>query len=150
MSVVAHASGAAQEYTYGVVSDAEHDAAGVRVGVLYQRYVDPDADAHLYWGVGPFAGWGSDSFEMMQDTRMSSNEYDAWDVGLDAVLGVEWFATRVISFHAEYIGSAQFSRRKDSVVYLENGVTVDRRERTADSWSIAENGFVRFGLSVYF
>ena len=151
MSVAAHASDTGQEYTGGGDSEAEYDAAGVQVGVLYQRYVDPDADAHLYWGVGPFAGWAGDSFERMQgDTLTSSNEADWWSVGLDAVLGVEWFATRVISFHAEYIGSAQFTRQKDSAELLENGVVVDSQERTVDRWSIAEGGAVRFGLSVYF
>lgn len=150
MSVAANVNGTDHESSNGISQSIEFDGVGVGVSVLYQRYVDPDADANLYWGVGPSVGWGNESQESVRaDSLVFLSEFDSWSVGIDAVLGVEWFAARVISFHAEYIGSARFTRRKDSNE-AKNGTTIDMQERTIDSWSIAEGGAVRFGLSVYF
>jgi hypothetical protein len=66
------------------------------------------------------------------------------------MIGVEWFASREISLHGEYIGSAQYSKTKDTYEQTYAGQMLQQQTREVSGWSFGANGLVRFGLSVYF
>jgi hypothetical protein len=132
--------------------DIENGSDSWRTGInaIYQRYVKPDADAVVYWGVGPAFDYSHSSNTTTRGDSLSSESTSkTWSVGAEAMLGVEWFATRVISFHAEYV--AGFDYYSQTNVYETNyyGV-VDRRQENRDGWSSSLDSGVRFGLSVYF
>lgn len=75
--------------------EGEGDNRAVSLSTLYQRYVNPTADANLYWGVGPYVRY-EDGVQEAQagDSLTTVSESESWGTGLSVVLGVEWFAAR--------------------------------------------------------
>ena len=146
------ANGGDNNIEYSAVDDKSGgDNWGTGVNVIYQRYVRPDADALLYWGLGPTFSYGRSSFEQSRgDSLSTSQTHEMWSVGADAMLGVEWFATRVISFQAEYVARIDYRSETEIRESTLNGGVVYWSEATRDGWSSALVSAVRFGLSVYF
>lgn len=136
----------------------DHDEQHIEVTLEYLGYPNPDSKMNLFWGVGPFLSLSRSQSDVSQkltlsegeDVRSISEECRSWAVGAVALLGVEWFATKAISLHAEYglaiaYTSWKTERERSDNVYSQ--VTVD--ERAEDEWGV--NGKqVLFGLSVYF
>jgi hypothetical protein len=137
----------AEGSTYGA---QESDSRGVSLSILYQRYVNPTADANLYWGVGPSGRFDDDVQETHRDSLTTVNESELWSAGLSGVVGVEWFAARVISLHAEYEAAARYTWVGESTEYNRLGESPVRSTRESEGWSIGAGSTVRFGLSVYF
>lgn len=114
--------------------------------VLYQRYVNPDAEANLYWGVGPTGGYSRDT-RTTSNGPMSSEQKDTeWQAGIQAVVGMEWFATQSISLHAEYAGYATYAARTSTRTTSPQGST---NKFHSHDWSLL-TGRVLFGMSIYF
>ena len=109
-------------------------------------YPKPSSDVNLYFGIGPTASYSrnhSDSKVIRvrpnrPDSLLSSgtSTFISWGIGLNGLVGAEWFATRSISILAEYSTSATFSKS-------DNGATSTKQ------FSISSPS-VRFGLSAYF
>lgn len=133
-------------------TDAVDDASSWSTGLnlAYQRYINPDADAVLYWGVGPAFNYFHSSYNTsLGDSLSSERTSERWSVGADAMLGAEWFATRVISFHAEYFAGFDYFSETESLETNVNGSLVSR-QIDREGWSTSLTSAVRFGLSVYF
>lgn len=139
-----------RDITDGQRRTGDDSGTELNASALYQRYIDPDAEANFFWGIGPAVDYGhSSQTDVQADTLSYSYKNDRWGVGLDGLMGVEWFATRVISFHAEYIAGFRYSSTTSTRERTIGSVT-DKDEQTSDGWSFAANGAARFGLSVYF
>ncbi len=120
-------------------------------------YRSPASTAiHLFYGLGPKLGFshsGSDSRIDSSPSAISDrhSDRDAWTFGLSGVLGVEWFASRDISFLAEYGSALQYDYSKRTDEQTIYGQTTDRNliKEKSDGFSLNSSA-VKFGLSAYF
>ncbi len=71
-----------------------------------------------------------------------------WSLGISANLGAEWFATKNISFLAEYGLSLNYIWVKDSRTDKTAGIVVES-ENKSKIFNLSATS-VKFGLSVYF
>jgi hypothetical protein len=127
-------------------SDRDHAMVGMFVDFL--RYTDVESPIHFFWGTGPFGSFYRDTNTIEQETSETESVIQIWSAGISGRVGVEWFATRTLSFHAEYFGTAYYERRtsESTTAYGEssNSSTI-----TDDEWRLSR-GPVVFGLSAYF
>jgi hypothetical protein len=131
--------------------ESDHRGVGVEITALYQRYLNPDRRGDFYWGIGPLLDVTSTEEESQEGgclTRRSSS--DLWTVGILGVAGVEWFATRAISLHAEYRASASYIWRESKIERYSESDPPTVQESESDRWSFSQGGSVLFGISVYF
>ena len=138
-----------------------NDLTDVRIGIALQKvfYPNPTADVNVFWGMGPTYSYEyrlSDRENISidrtyQDKR--SFEIHSWSLGINGILGVEWFATKSISFLAEYGTAVTYSSRitriirrsvRDDFLYLDQDSTNRLNDISLSS------SRVKFGLSVYF
>ena len=70
-------------------------------------------------------------------------------LGMLGVTGVEWFATDVISFHAEYRLIIKYYWHSDYEEYR-NGNYVEISEDDYESVYVDGGSYVYFGISIYF
>lgn len=154
---------AIQADTVSFSSSREFDtsAQGVRINLLYLRYPTPGKNVNLFWGAGPVVRY-SRSEQNRKDTASSSgNErvdvatYDAdlWGVGGMGTLGIEWFATKDVSFHAEYFVTLQYVSQ-DANLSSESwpGNQPPRKttsSSSSDGWDF-DGVNVTLGISIYF
>jgi hypothetical protein len=117
---------------------------------LYRPSVDEDVI--VYYGAGPSIGY---SRQISHDTYTNSsstvvyyiNDYFVWQAGLDAAIGVEWFATHSISFSGEYYGTLSYSwQTNDTNPSSSSPQTI----RTKQSRFSTSSSLVRLGVSLYF
>lgn len=131
----------------------ENDYLSARVEATVVRYANPDASAHFYYGVGPYFEYAQSHYETVFEeevTRSRTRDYDAYEVGGMVLLGGEWFASRAMSLHVEYMASLGYESYDDEFVYHWEGQGADNRERVeGDRW-VFDAGSVRFGLGFYF
>jgi hypothetical protein len=130
-----------QEFEAGATTDTNYQNFGMFVHFL--RYTDPEAPVHFFWGTGPFGSYSRSESTQSESYATSESVAETWSVGIDGRIGVEWFATRTLSFHAEYFGTASFQRSERTTT------TVDTFKSTQDQWRLTR-GPVVFGLSAYF
>ncbi len=124
----------------------------------YLRYPRPDADINIFMGVGPVVAFSRDHdelvsfFERPADSVTArtdeTRDFLSWSVGMSGLLGVEWFAKKSISIHAEYNYAVRFvwSSRETTRV---SGSTISVFDSDTKRWDYV-SGAVRFGLSAYF
>ena len=118
----------------------------------YVRYPVSSSNTRFFWGIGPVVSIHNEEERYLiivdQDktTHDRSRDVKQRDVGLSAVLGVEWFPIQDFSLHAEYGQTLSYS--------WSEGVSDDKdwsfqstSTREEIQWSPTQ---VRFGLSVYF
>ena len=137
------------------------DVTDVMIGIAFQRvfYPNPNGDVNLFWGLGPTYSYRyrlNDRENISRDgsyqEKRKIEEYN-WSLGINGILGVEWFATKSISFLAEYGTSVTYNYRNSrnirksvrdgNVRYSQNSTNKLNEVRLASSQ-------VKFGLSVYF
>jgi len=124
--------------------------------VLYVRYPWPDSYINAFWGVGPYVSFNRYESEV---TRNNPNYWRVDDysrryaIGLKGILGVEWFASKRISFHAEYQANFQYRwgfNESTRISIDADGIkSEDYRKTTTDYWSFYANEML-FGISLYF
>lgn len=136
-------------YYYSGTNYERHDYWN-DISVIYQRYVNPDATAKFYWGVGPYLHFEYEYHLYSREDRYNENIGEGWGVGLNGIGGVEWFVTDVISLHAEY---------RINAIYEWDGYRNERKEPDSEvrvatseleSFRFYNSRGVLFGLSVYF
>lgn len=120
------------------------------ISIMYQRYINPSSRAKFYWGIGPYL-----HYKYIYNKRSEGDEYikywnNIWGLGVLGMGGIEWFATSVISFHAEYRVYAVYKWTKDNRERKYTGGDVEYREDTLISFDIENSSSVLFGISVYF
>ena len=118
----------------------------------YLRYPVSSSRTRFFWGIGPVVSITNTESSYLVVVDQDSTTYERneenkqRDLGLSAILGAEWFATRNISLHAEYGQTLLYSRIETArdEEYLNTKSTSTQEDIR---WSPAQ---VRFGLSVYF
>lgn len=142
-------------------SDETRKANGMEFAVelMYVRYPWPDSYINAFWGLGPVVSFSRSKTE--SDRTREEPGYDSyedyfywfeesWSAGLMGIIGVEWFATRRISFHAEYqcvlkYRSVYRETREERSYYD----AIDIGESTSKYWEFYGRGAL-FGVSLYF
>lgn len=153
--------------------DQEGDLNNESVDLIVQHlwYANPKAEVNFFFGVGPLLRFShskseTDATEISGGITTlinSTSKETRWTAGFSAVLGVEWFATKHISFLAEYVNSLEhewFKRTTNYKVTTAGQTTEDRTEVTRRTLRfnpehrggvpLVSFGSVKFGLSVYF
>jgi hypothetical protein len=126
-------------------------ATGVGISILYQRYLRPDRRGRFYWGIGPVLEISSGESERRNEEILTQRTtVDGWELGVCGVAGVEWFATRAISLHAEYRGALSRLQTTIKREIFYQGADPVKTEFKVEKWDFAESGAVLFGVSVYF
>ena len=134
---------------------SEEESSMYDIGLTFQylRYPNPTNRILVFYGIGPFWRYTTDSYSFAyteeddesEDKRESTRK--TWRLGVAGVMGVEWFVTRDISLLGEYGIQAGYYSRKSSWEeedYFE-GTDEIKRSRV-----FLEPSSVKFGLSVYF
>jgi len=65
----------------------ENDGSGATVSLIFQRYVNPDADANVYWGVGPTSTFSRVSSTARSDSLTQESSRRVLEVGAAGILG---------------------------------------------------------------
>jgi hypothetical protein len=131
----------------------------IGINAQYTIYPSPDKSVNVFFGAGPIVGFSRSSStitstpDSFSSTRNKAEE-TTWSAGISGILGVEWFATRNISFIAEYASSLGYnsSNRKETAEQKTNTsdyIMTNEIERHTKGFQFNPNA-VKFGLSVYF
>jgi hypothetical protein len=131
----------------------------------YLFYPAPESDVNVFVGVGPFIQYNRNHLEREQknvsspfgfaSVTVSSADAHTWGLGATGLLGVEWFAAKSLSLHAEYGVSLQYqwSTQASSTVETPTDPLYPVLRMAADysrrTW-VFNGTSVKFGLSVYF
>jgi hypothetical protein len=114
----------------------------VRLDAQYLFYPSPDEKLTVFIGTGPL-------FELSRSEVSGQGQWrlhKIWRFGMSAVMGVEWFATKKISFLTEYSSAVTYDIQKSESTYNYNKY---KNEDERQSLSFSYNS-VKFGLSAYF
>jgi hypothetical protein len=131
----------------------ENDYFNVNASLISQHYLNLQAPAHVYLGVGPFVSFSEyhneEEMVVLGERRARSNDRDTLRVGAILILGAEWFASRSLSLAVEYGVSAGYASSVEEFSnQFENG-PVDHQKQDLTGW-FAGGGDARFALGIYF
>jgi hypothetical protein len=131
----------------------DHTNIDVSLNLHKLWYIEPASTVLFFYGAGPMLGfnyYNQTRNELIWNSALkttSENRY-SWSMGLTGFAGVEWFASKTISFHAEYGLTILYSWGK--IESSNNSPdTKIKNETTNTSWQISSRR-VLFGISVYF
>ncbi|MBL7996560.1 hypothetical protein JNM05_14430 [bacterium] len=144
-------------------SERNSDNSGfdLNVSSQYIHYLPIEDHIAGYYGIGPTFGYSfnknkyKDSNTNGSSTSSSSvsTTTNTWNIGANAVFGVEWFVRNNISLSGEYGVSLSYSNNKQDYKgessYSSNPSIDFKEQRNWDRFSLGAN-IVKFGLSVYF
>jgi hypothetical protein len=139
-------------------SSGEGHSWNTTINLQYLFYANPEADVNMFFGAGVL-GQYSRSYSEADDINsapnvpssrsISSSESHATALGIAGLLGVEWFAFRSFSLHAEYGALLRYSwgeSRSDNFSASGLHSSTARKSRGWDSGGAS----TKFGVSVYF
>lgn len=135
--------------------DTSSDRWNTAATLLYQRYLNPEAEVVVYFGLGPTFAYDDRSDEEVltqvgtDTSSTSTRDYTAWSVGAATAFGAEFFATEHISLHAEYATSLWYSSRETVYKLIRRSGDRVKSVSNSDGWSF-NSSYLRFGLSAYF
>ena len=128
--------------------NATQNSFGFILKAQYIRYLVETNAIAFFSGVGPFFSYNKTTNETNSEgtpeDRNYKNTTDGYSVGLDLLLGVEWFFTNNMSLSAEYGLNLMYRSRTNS---FESEVTSGSTHET--TYGITGNK-INFGFSVYF
>ncbi len=149
----------ADAQTNGVNSTQDLTNIQIQLGAQKIWYVQNPTAVLFYFGGGPFGIVNHNSTNRvdMQNPSGSSvlestteQSSTGWSVGIAGLAGVECFAAKSISLHAEYGVNFAYSRTKsESTQKYVSPSSTTKSDATINSWQFSSPG-VTFGLSVYF
>ena len=122
----------------------------VRLAVMYQRYLTPGSDLAAFWGLGVFGAYDDSDAERKREESRTFEHRRAWSTGLTFGVGGEWFATRTISFHAEFRGDGSYRKGETSRDFWRSGARNTRTKSEFTRWQFDLARQAIFGLSLYF
>ncbi len=136
-------------------NDGDDNTQNIELNVQYLFYPSPEKEINFFFGVGPMIGFNRSNSETgsergIQNPVESTSQRTSkrWSLGISANLGAEWFATKNISFLAEYGLSLNYIWVKDSRTDKTAGIVVES-ENKSKIFNLSATS-VKFGLSVYF
>lgn len=135
--------------------ESERNIYSVALFGQFMRYAQKSSSVYIYYGIGPLIRYRRDT----QDERIYQSDQLRLEIesisssfagGITGSIGVEWFASSVISFLAEYGAEAMYSRTESEIIqdrYDQEETVV--QERTTSAYTLQRRS-VRFGVSIYF
>jgi len=130
-------------------SDRTHTS--VETSVIIQRYANSFAEARFFYGFGPFVGLTHDSATLSSTFGSDeTRENTSYSVGVLAVIGAEWFASRAISLDLEYDVSAGYRSLTSETTSTAVGNPTLHNKNDASGYFFDAGDAVRFGLGIYF
>lgn len=160
-------SGTHEEYrrtpydTMSTIADIDSNMQSIEFVAQYLVYPSVEANVNFYFGAGPLVQFfrvdaePEITSEYVDTTYVSKpiNYNKTWAVGINGVIGVEWFATKNISLLAEYGVALKYTSLKfiRSYVYVsKDGLFYFNRYEDDKEFFEFDPMSVKFGLSVYF
>jgi hypothetical protein len=138
----------------------DSNSQGIRIDLLYMRYPATASRVSWFWGAGPLVRYSRSEQESKStytatsgtQSSTSEQESDAWGVGGMGTMGGEWFATKEVSFHAEYFALLEYSSNDTHYTdTLSSGGAQQTRTGggSGDTWRF-DGVNVILGISIYF
>ena len=129
-------------------SNFDNSSFGITINTQYIRYIKGTDDIAFFIGGGPFITYSTTTSngEIREEDPVEKYKRsdDFYSLGVDLLLGIEWWFHKYMSLSAEY-GMKFMYRSRESIV--EQGVL--RRETTDNYFRITANS-INFGITVYF
>ncbi len=133
-----------------ISQDADLDAQSIDFLLQYLSYPSPEAEVNLFLGGGPVIRYSHSGSQSSYSGYTNESDQIIWVAGASGLLGAEWFATKSISFLAEYNLSLEYQLRKRANTYrIPSNNYSARNEQTENSLRISPTS-LKIGLSVYF
>lgn len=142
--------------------ETDSNSQSIRIDLLYMQYPTAGKNVHFFWGAGPLVRFSrSDRDEEIRYTYLNGvrvdtvdQHSDLWGLGGMGTVGVEWFATKDVSFHAEYFASLEYTSTDADYTQKRSAVgDIPPARKTSDS-SVDQWEFdgvnVILGISIYF
>lgn len=140
--------------TTNSVENLELNSVLFEISAQYIYYTSLKSPLHFYWGAGPMISLLRNRAEReirdLSNNQLTVEDHlgKSWGLGIDCAMGVEWFATRNISFMAEYGFNVNYRWEKDtseeeSSNFYDNTEVVNKN-------LVASASGVKLGLSLYF
>jgi len=128
--------------------NSEQNSFGITFNTQYIRYISGTNDVAFFGGVGPFITFNTSTTEgktsgFPEDINYKESN-DVFAVGLDLILGVEWFFCRNMSLSVEY--GLKLSYRSTTRKYENDYILRETEDKTYR----AMGNNVNFGISIYF
>jgi len=143
------------EYEYCSSNSYNYEYYNYRLNLVFNYIycVNPYSRFNLYWGIGPTGGYTYNYHKgPSSNNRDLTDTYcrNFWSIGLNGVLGVEWFPIPDFSLFAEYeaTGLYSYSHYTQMLVNQQNRYT-EKDEGNYKEWSFEANRAL-LGISVYF
>jgi len=138
-------------------STQKQNGQSVELDLMYMGYPNVRAPVNFFWGTGPLIEYSRGHRESERVataltetfTQTDESSSHSWEAGVLGAAGIEWFATKAISFHAEYRARASYrtSEVEQSSMYDSESHVSTTADRT--SWQFSAVNVI-LGLSVYF
>jgi len=129
-------------------SNIDNSSFGITINTQYIRYIKGTDDIAFFIGGGPFITYSTTTsngeIREKDPVEKLKRSDDFYSLGVDMLLGIEWWFHKYMSLSAEY-GMKFMYRSRESMV--EQGVL--RRESTDNYFRITANS-INFGITVYF
>jgi len=138
--------------------DQTSNNQSIDISTQYLLYPNPDADINVFFGAGPLLRFTRNKVETEATNIMGGSTYKSnsvlnehsWAIGASGLLGVEWFASKNISFLGEYALSLEYYTAKLNRTQSTTA-SIDRTESEySTKYFRVYPLLVKFGLSVYF
>ena len=130
-------------------NNIEQNSFSMTIRTQYIRYFIGTDEVAFYGGTGPFVNYSTLTRESKltgsNDDRHLKETSDSFSIGLDLILGVEWFLSENMSLSAEY--GLNFSYRTRTREYNTDDIISTNSDETL--YNISGNN-INFGISVYF
>ncbi len=130
--------------------DADLDAQSIDFLLQYLSYPSPEADVNLFLGGGPLVRYSHSGFKSVYGGSINESDQITWVAGAAFLLGAEWFATKSISFLAEYGLALEYQLRKSTNTYRTPSINYSSKNEQKETSLRVSPAAVKIGLSVYF
>ena len=121
---------------------------GFTINAQYIRYLTITDDIALFCGAGPFFNFFDQTAERIVNFEgneiLRKSTRNTYTIGLDMLLGVEWWFDKQMSLSSEY--GLRFSYRSSEDKFSDD---VSEAKASINSLNITDNN-IKFGITVYF
>jgi len=145
-------------------NERKNNSQLITVVVQYLNYPYKASDLRLFWGVGPFVSLNRyfnqttinykppQGSSQNRASQFSENENYNFGIGINSVIGIEWFITSKISLIGEYSISVSYSWIKEkysNVQYEDKPISSYSSETSGTNWGISLSN-IKLGFAYRF
>lgn len=128
--------------------DNVHDV-NTTVSLNLMSYITPHSNIKAYWGTGPVGGYVFRKRESDNGSTFRFEKSTEWFIGLEGLLGAEWFPMDNLSFFAEY-NARLFYGKEDRETNSRNASGENSNRKTTIDNSGFSGDNAKLGIAVYF